>query len=152
MHKLISLTLLIMVLNVLIVSAQTINPDEVKVHMKRVADWQIEHFSDTFSGREKPHHPLDWTNGALYVGMVKWATMAEDDSYFEWLKKIGEDNNWMLWKRKYHADDHTVGQLYCELYRKYGDINMIKPTQEQFDCIIYHPSQSQLKWNRNNFV
>ena len=54
-------------------NAQEIKPQEVKKIMEKVADWQIDHFRDLYSGRKKPHHPLDWTNGALYVGMVKWA-------------------------------------------------------------------------------
>ena len=126
--------------------AQDIKPADVKKDMKRVADWQIQHFMDTYSNRKVPHHPLDWTNGALYVGMVKWAAMADDDTYWEWMKKIGEDNNWMLYKRQYHADDHTVGQMYCELYRKYGDEKMIEPTKKQFDFIAYHPAISTLEW------
>jgi len=125
---------------------QSIKPEEVKKNMKRVADWQIEHFDEPYSLGNKPHHPLDWTNGALYVGMVKWAEMADDYTYFEWLKNIGEEQEWKLWKRKYHADDHTVGQMYCELYKKYGDKKMIEPTQRQFDFIMYHPSQSELNW------
>ena len=137
---------LILVSFTLISSAQQIKPEEVKTDMKRVADWQIEHFKDTYSSRKEPHHPLAWTNGALYVGMVKWANMADDDTYWEWMKKIGEDNNWMLHDRKYHADDHTVGQMYCELYRKYGDKEMIAPTIEQFDFIMYHPSKSVMNW------
>lgn len=126
--------------------AQPIKPEEVKKEMKRVADWQIEHFSDTYSNRKEPHHPLAWTNGALYVGMVKWAEMADDERYYEWLINIGEEYNWQLHERKYHADDHTVGQLYCELYRKYNDEKMITPTIEQFDFIMYHPSKSVLNW------
>lgn len=146
MIKSIQLTCITLLMSVAIISAQDIKPVQVKKDMKRVADWQIEHYKDNFSGRKKPHHELDWTNGALYVGMIKWAAMANDDSYYEWLKKIGENNEWLLWKRKYHADDHTVGQMYCELYRKYGDEEMIKPTQEHFDFIMYHPSQSVLNW------
>lgn len=126
--------------------AQDIKPDEVKKEMKRVADWQIEHFRDSYSGREQAHHPLDWTNGALYVGMVKWAAMAGDERYYDWLKQIGEENEWRLYRRQYHADDHTVGQLYCELYRKYDDKKMLAPMLKQFDFIRYHPSQSSLEW------
>ena len=37
---------------------------EVKEKMKQVADWQI---SNPNTAHE--HHDLDWTNGALYVGM-----------------------------------------------------------------------------------
>jgi len=143
--KSIFLVLIVVLLNH-ISFAQPIEPEEVKKDMKRVADWQIEHFRDTYSNRKEPHHPLAWTNGALYVGMVKWAEIAGDDTYWEWMKKIGEDNNWKLHARKYHADDHTVGQMYCELYRKYGDKEMIAPTIEQFDFIMYHPSKSVMNW------
>ncbi|MCM4153918.1 glycoside hydrolase family 88 protein [Arenibacter sp. N53] len=126
--------------------AQEIKSAEVIQVMEKVADWQIEHYQDLFSGHDKPHHPLDWTNGALYVGMVKWAAMAENDKYYEWLKEIGEKNEWQLHRRKYHADDHTVGQLYIELYRKYSDKAMIEPTKEQFNYIMLHPAQTSLHW------
>ncbi|MCK0190424.1 glycoside hydrolase family 88 protein [Arenibacter sp. F20364] len=126
--------------------AQEIKPSEVINVMEKVADWQIDNYEGLYSGHEKPHHPLDWTNGALYVGMVKWAAMAENDKYYEWLKDIGEKHDWQLHRRKYHADDHTVGQLYIDLYRKYQDDKMIEPTKEQFNFIMYHPAQTSLKW------
>ncbi len=126
--------------------AQKIKPTEVKQVMQKVADWQIEHYRDLFSGRTKPHHPLDWTNGALYVGIVKWAAMADDEKYYHWLKAIGEEHEWKLHKRTYHADDHTVGQMYIELYRKYKDEKMIEPTIKQFNFIMYHPAKTSLQW------
>ncbi|WP_139956876.1 glycoside hydrolase family 88/105 protein [Flavicella sediminum] len=129
-----------------VVCAQAIKPEQVKNEMKRVADWQIENFKENYSGRKKPHHIADWTNGALYVGMEKWAAIAGDEKYYEWLKGIGEEQQWNLHFRKYHADDHTIGQLYCQLFRKYGDKEMLKSTQKQLDFIIYHPSQSKLNW------
>ncbi|MEM9848658.1 MAG: glycoside hydrolase family 88 protein [Bacteroidota bacterium] len=125
--------------------AQEIKPAEVKAVMQKVADWQIDHYRDTYN-KKKPHHPLDWTNAALYVGMVKWAAMAGDDKYYEWLKRIGAQNDWQLHYRKYHADDHAVGQMYIELYRKYKDEQMIEPTKKQLNFILYHPSQSVLNW------
>ena len=98
--------------------AQDITPSNVKSIMQKVADWQIENHGDVkFRAQNKRlkstrHHPLDWTNGALYVGMVKWAAMAEEDKYFNWLKDIAEEHDWKLHARTYHADDHTVGQMY----------------------------------------
>jgi unsaturated rhamnogalacturonyl hydrolase len=128
------------------VKAQDIDPAEVKAVMQKVADWQIEHINDLYSGREAPHHPLGWQKGALYVGMVKWAAMAGDDRYYKWLRSIGDEHGWVLHKRRYHADDHTVGQMYAELYRKYKDEKMLEPTMEQFGFIMMHPSQSVLNW------
>ncbi|MBT4398802.1 MAG: glycoside hydrolase family 88 protein [Bacteroidetes bacterium] len=129
-----------------ILSAQEIKPSEVKAIMQKVADRQIEHINDLYSGHKVPHHPLAWTKGALYVGMVKWAAMADDDKYYTWLKSIGAENEWMLHKRQYNADDHTVGQMYAELYRKYGEEKMLEPTKKQFGFIMMHPSQSVLTW------
>ena len=126
--------------------AQEIIPIEVKAVMGKVADWQIEHFDDFYSGRKESHHPLDWTNAALYVGMVKWAAMADDDKYYNWLKDIGERHEWKLHHRKYHADDHAVGQLYVELYRKFKDETMLGPTKEQLNFIMLHPAQTSLQW------
>ena len=126
--------------------AQDIKPTDVKKVMEKVADWQIDHYQDLYSGRAKPHHPLEWTNGALYIGMVKWAAMADDEKYYNWLKDIGEKYKWKLYNRKYHADDHTAGQLYVELYRKYMDENMIKPMKKQFNLSFLHPAQTSLHW------
>ncbi|MEM6317579.1 MAG: glycoside hydrolase family 88 protein [Bacteroidota bacterium] len=140
------LTISLLLLSSWTVQAQPIlHSESIKGIMQRVADWQIAHFRDAFNGK-KPHHPLDWTNAALYVGMTKWAAMAEDDRYYNWLKNIGTDNNWQLYKRPYHADDHAVGQMYLELYRKYGDSSMIEPTRKHFDFILYHPAQTALNW------
>ncbi|WP_232333194.1 DUF2264 domain-containing protein [Mariniflexile maritimum] len=126
------------------VQAQSINPLSVRNEMARVANWQIAHFRDAYSGREKPHHVADWTNGALYVGMVKFVEMAKDDRYWSWMKTIGEQQNWQLHWRKYMADDHTIGQMYMELFRKYGDSAMIQPTQERFDFIMGNPSKQPI--------
>jgi unsaturated rhamnogalacturonyl hydrolase len=126
--------------------AQDIDPTEVKSIMQQVADWQIRHINDLYSGHEEPHHPLGWQKGALYVGMVKWAAMADDDRYYKWLRTIGDEQGWVLHKRRYHADDHTVGQMYAELYRRYKDDKMLEPTRDQFDFIMMHPSQSVLNW------
>lgn len=146
MKTLSTIILCALIVTVTSTQAQDIKPSEVKQVMKRVADWQIEHFDGLYSGHKKPHHPLDWTNGALYVGMVKWASMADNDKYYNWLREIGEENEWKLYRRKYHADDHTVGQMYIELYRKYKDEKMIEPTKEQFNFIMLHPAQTSLHW------
>ena len=56
---------------------------DVKDVMKKVADWQLAHQKDV------KHGALDWTNAALYMGMLDWAELAEtemgDASYYDWL-------------------------------------------------------------------
>jgi rhamnogalacturonyl hydrolase YesR len=114
---------------------------DVKTIMKAVADWQI---------NTPLIHPLaDWTNGALYAGMAEWARIADDNKYFEWLKGIGEKNSWTYNiqknpRRRYHADDYCVGQMYVDLYRKYRDKKMIVPITNYLDQIIKDPAKGGL--------
>jgi rhamnogalacturonyl hydrolase YesR len=124
----------------------TFSPAEIALDMQRVADWQIEHFRDRFDFkfRKGPHHILDWTNGALYVGMLKWASMSGDPRYQEWLRSIAELGDWKLHRRMYHADDHIVGQLYLDLYRRYNDASMLVKTKESLEYIMANPSQQSI--------
>jgi unsaturated rhamnogalacturonyl hydrolase len=120
-----------------------INKTDVKTVLKAVADWQLK--------TPLTHDPADWTNGALYAGMVEWASIAGDNSYYEWLKGISEKNGWSYMVRKnplgkYHADDYCVGQTYIELYRKYGDKKMIRPMREYLDQILKNPAKGDLKF------
>lgn len=142
-----TIALLTLLLFAVRTEAQEIKPKEVRAVMKKVADWQIDHYRDAYSGYTEPHHPLDWTNAALYIGMEKWAAMAKDDTYYEWLVQIGEVNAWKLHDRIYVADDHAVGQVYVELYRKYQKEQMIEPTKERFNYIMLHPAKTSLQWN-----
>lgn len=142
--KIILLVVALMVVSTISVEAQSIKPRKVKKAMKQVAEWQMEHFRDTYSGRDKPHHIAAWTNGALYVGMVKLASLTKSKKYYEWLKNIGEQQNWKLHYRKYHADDHVVGQMYVELFRKYGDSAMIEKAIKGLDYIIENPSKEPI--------
>ncbi len=112
--------------------------------MKKVADWQIE--------TPLTYNLADWTNGALYAGIVEWAKMADDDTYFKWLKDKGRKNGWNHMVRqnpkgRYHADDYCVGQMYVELYRHYDDKRMVEPMEEYFDYILEHPSKISLEFD-----
>src|SRR5664280_1595502 len=51
-----------------------LNKADVKTILKAVADWQIR--------TPLTHDLADWTNGALYTGMVEWAGIAGADSYY----------------------------------------------------------------------
>lgn len=121
-------------------SSSSLSAERIAYSMQQVADWQIEHFRDTYSGRDKPHHIRDWTNAALYVGMFKWAQMAGDPRYQQWLKRIAEQGKWSLHWRPYNADDHAIGQLYLSLYRNYRDPAMLTKTKASLEHIMANPS------------
>ena len=83
--------------------------------------------------------------------MVEWASIAGNNSYYEWLRGISEKTGWTYNPRKnpaerYHADDYCVGQTYIELYRKYKDKKMIKPMRAYLDQILTDPAKGDLKF------
>ncbi|WOO40845.1 DUF2264 domain-containing protein [Rubellicoccus peritrichatus] len=128
-------------------------PEEVKAVMQKVADWQIEHLRDDYNRyHDADNRLVAWTYGALYVGMLKWAEMANDDTYYEFLKSIAEENEWDLGRSRYHADEQVVGQLYLELYRKYGDPKMIEKVQRRTEWIRDNPSEQPMRLNRYKFT
>jgi unsaturated rhamnogalacturonyl hydrolase len=120
-----------------------LNKKDIKAVMTAVADWQLK--------TPLTHHQLDWTNGALYAGMVEWAGISKNKKYYGWLKDIGNKNNWTYYihkepLRRYHADDYCVGQMYVEMYRKFKDKKMIDPIVAYLDQILKDPAKGDLKF------
>lgn len=125
-------------------------PDKVKTPdeeiLDRVAHWQM---SNHYKAR---HHNLDWTNGALYIGVYELANYTNNQGYFDFLLEIANRNKWDLLDRIYHADDLVVAQTYIKLYEKYKDPKMIKVVKERLDYTVDNPSQASLwlgaeKWS-----
>ncbi len=145
MKKISSFFVALAILSALFVACQPakVTPELVQKDMERVAQWQMNHFRDAFSYK-KPHHVRDWTNAALYIGMVKLAQLTNDDKYYNWLKNIGEEQKWTLHHRPYHADDHAVAQMYIELYRKYQDTTMINTAIKGIDYVMDNRSEQPI--------
>ncbi|MGC6456347.1 MAG: glycoside hydrolase family 88/105 protein [Coraliomargaritaceae bacterium] len=144
--------------------AKNPTPDRVRDLTTKVADWQLSTFEKQHQYRAlsswdkeriknkgyipQKWHDLAWQNGALYSGLVHFSKIAETPrKYTDFLKIIGERNNWKLHRRPYHADDHTVGQFYLSLYEKFEDEEMLAPTREQFEWILKNPRSGSLEWS-----
>jgi rhamnogalacturonyl hydrolase YesR len=106
--------------------------------MRAAADWQIENFP------EVKHHWLSWPNGALYVGMMRWAKMADTNKYLSWLEGIGKKYYWQPYCKMYHADDVVVLQSFLELYRLKKNEKMLMPAKARLDWVIANPSPGSL--------
>ena len=104
---------------------------EVLAVMERVADWQL--------ANPGKHRLTDWTQGALFTGMMALDRLSPSPRFREAMVRIGETNQWQLGPRKYHADDHVVGQTYVELWQRSKDAKMIAPMRERFDAILASP-------------
>lgn len=139
-------------------STGDMTPASVKQLTRKVADWQIATFNEEGKYRALPldppdwatrdqYHDLEWHHGALYAGMNEWRKIADDPKYTNWLRAVGERNQWKLHQRLYHADDHAVGQFYLALYEEFNQPEMLNPVRNQFDWIIDHPKTGTLEWD-----
>ncbi len=101
--------------------------------MRKVADWQLATPSEKY-------HPLDWTQAALYAGLMALDSVDTNTTqYADAVKTVGERNKWGHLPGIYFADDHAVIQSYCELYSKSKDCALIAPSIERFDFILANP-------------
>lgn len=105
----------------------------------RVANWQIQNQPKVIH-----QYALDWTNGAWYKGLSEWAKETDNETYFDFLKSQGEKNGWNVFFRPYHADDVCVAQVYFDLYKRYGNKDILKRTKERLDYVIQNPSSAPL--------
>ncbi|MBN2212434.1 MAG: DUF4861 family protein [Sedimentisphaerales bacterium] len=115
-----------------------LEPEPVKTAMTAVADWQI--------ANPGKHNMMDWTYGALFAGMSAWSQISDSDKYTEYLRSVSQDNDWQLYFRTYHADDHCVGQMYLEMYARFEKPYMIEPTQWVLDWVKAHPPKAVLQF------
>jgi len=119
--------------------------------MQKVADWQLSHFEEQVKAGtqyKNSHAYWSWTNGTMYTGMLDWAEMSNQKKYFQFLKAIGEKEAFKPGPNLYHADDICVSQLYLELFAKYKDSAMIKPTLKRMDFVIANRSLGDLDFTR----
>ena len=125
---------------------QNFDKATIKSIMKQVADWQI-----TNPNKGAEHDDLDWTHAALYMGMLDWAELTEkedgDDSYYQWLLRIGRRNHFQVGKWMYHADFIAVGQPFIDLYNKYGNKKMIAPVMARANWVVDNPAETTLELN-----
>ncbi|SHE54806.1 glycoside hydrolase family 88/105 protein [Pedobacter caeni] len=151
MKKRTFLTLLIpLLLNTETVLSQSpvLSGDSIFYQMKKVADWQWQNLES--QGWKNPKK--DWTSGAMYTGMMAWAKLSNDESYYRKLIQVGEDNKWEVGKYRHFADDYCVGQLYSQLYTIYKDPKYIRDFKTLADTITMLPHQEELEWKNRIYL
>lgn len=115
--------------------------------MKKVADWQI----DSICDKGWRHPERNWTNGALYTGLLAFAHLSHDSALFHFMKNVGKKLDWQIVKGKtrYFADNYCVGQMYCGMYEIYHNSRMIADLKTLADTLIARPHTESLKWKNN---
>lgn len=90
--------------------------------MEKVANCQVNHFGEQVTKGSKYKNSnvyWAWTNAAMYLGMLEWATLSKQERYFQFLKHIGQKEGCQPGPDTYHADDICVNQTYLELFAKF---------------------------------
>src|SRR5690606_9824910 len=102
----------------------------IKNVMLKAADWQLRH---------PKHDPKEWTNGAVYAGvMATWETTGSKKIYNA-MRDISSAQSWRPFHRWYHADDIVVNQTYLDLYRVERKQEMIQPTIDVVNRLLANP-------------
>lgn len=113
--------------------------EEIRSLMTRVADWQL--------ANPSRHRKTDWTQGALYVGMMRWALTSPDRKYMDSLLATGASLRWECSPRpRFHADEHCVGQLHLDAYKRLGDPAMLAGTKRTLDDVIANQPELSDVW------
>lgn len=113
-----------------------------------VSSWQIDNFDKVPLGKKCfiADYQVHWSSGVLYAGMARWASYSSDERIFDFLKSIGDANDWGLYSARtpYHADDICVGQMYVDMYERYHDSRMLEATLVRALHVVSNPSQAPL--------
>ncbi|HEX8413342.1 MAG TPA: glycoside hydrolase family 88 protein [Sphingomicrobium sp.] len=115
---------------------------------QRVAAWHIAHSKDDsiatrWASEVRNQH--SWVQGAGYTGLLRWARISGSPTARNATLAWARANKFELGPRKYHADDHTVGQVYLKLREMglAGD-EALAPTKAKFDSILASPPTGDL--------
>jgi unsaturated rhamnogalacturonyl hydrolase len=131
-------------------SAQ-LQQDKIAAIANQVADWQLSRY-DIRSNQMRPEErasalPQGWIYATFNIGLLTWGETRNDQAYIQAIRNISAVNEWKLGPRFYHADDHAMGQVYLDLYHRYGDKHMLENLQQTFDWVLAHPSDRNLEFD-----
>ena len=148
--KRINFIILLSLVSLLSTAKNFLEKKSILKSMQLVADWELSNFEEKVkigSVYENSHAYWAWTNGSMYIGMFEWAKLSNDNKYFHFLKAIGKKEDFKPGPNLYHADDICVSQLYLELFARYKDSSMVKPTLDRMNFVIANRSYSNLDYS-----
>jgi len=118
--------------------------------MERVADWELAHpDSASFPVRSaaESRNVLGWIVGAFYTGLTALADRSANPHYADAILALGEQQDWKLGPRPFHADDYEVAQNWVWAYRRKQDPRMIAQVRQRFDAVIAADPSGSLLMN-----
>ncbi len=115
-------------------SAGAIDSDSVRLCVRAVAGWQLDNRDANGLNVQS------WRLAPFYAATVRAAAVTGDPGYYEAMRQVGELAQWQPGARTYHADDHAVGMMYCDMSRFYGVSAYSEAMLARLDFILANPS------------
>jgi len=109
--------------------------------MKNVCDWQL---NNPVTINERNEN--DWARAAFYTGVMATYRTTQEKKYLDAAIKWSESLDWKLAKRLRHADDHSRGQTFLEIYEIMKKPEMIADVKSTFDSLIADPKPGREDW------
>jgi unsaturated rhamnogalacturonyl hydrolase len=109
--------------------------------MMKVADWQLKN-PVSFNAKNEN----DWARAAFYTGVMAAYRTTKDEKYLNEAIRWSSGLNYRLAERFRHADDHTRGQTYLEIFEVTKDRAIINDTKNTFDSLILDPKPGRVDW------
>jgi rhamnogalacturonyl hydrolase YesR len=131
------------------IEKNTPNADSVTETANRVADWQLAHMGTfdyvrTFQDHTEYSH--GWIQGALFVGLDRWANTTHNERYQRAVVAKGEMNQWMPGEKTWHADDQVIAFSYASVAERTNDLSLLQPTQNAFQEILANRATNSLAY------
>ena len=113
--------------------------------MSRVCDWQLANMPDP-GNHPRHYRHWDWTNAALYTGVMAMYRTSGNKKYVKTLEGFAESNNWNCGPRFRHADDLCIGQTYLELNEINESPHRIAKLKARVDSLMDDPRPGRVDW------
>jgi unsaturated rhamnogalacturonyl hydrolase len=118
---------------------KTLDAQEVRATIKRVADWQLAH--------PVSYEPQHWAMAPLYDGLIDTSLTTGDPKYLAPVIRTGRQIAWQPGPRVYHADDHAAGHAWLRIYlMDPSDPALLQPFKDRFDEILAKPITEDLSF------
>jgi unsaturated rhamnogalacturonyl hydrolase len=118
---------------------KTLDAQEVRATIKRVADWQLAH--------PVSYEPQHWAMAPLYDGLIDASLTTGDPKYLAPVIRAGRQIAWQPGPRVYHADDHAAGHAWLRIYLMDAtDPTLLQPFKDRFDEILAKPITEDLSF------
>lgn len=123
--------------------ATSLSTEWNKKSIATVADTVFRWTMKTYQ-KNRAYCTQDWVSGVLYNGLFDWAEAIDNQTYFDFIKRIFSRYYWQLGNRMYHGDDLCVGQAYLDMYAKFQKKNMMIPTKARIDWILENQPEANI--------